>query len=287
MRTIEVARNVLKVGAGSEDKIRRAHRGSRTEDKIRRAYRGQDPPCRMEALRWHPDKNPGDTEAATVSFQHVQAAFLALRENDAESCNENVFDWEGRERLRRALQKVDWAQLARDIKAIDARAREDIEATIATLPLRPTWQRVPSVSRPGKISYQHLRTGVKQSAFPTQEPTAKKIAEHARAAATTARAAAARAAATAAAARATAAAALARAGAAAVARTAETAAETATAARAASTASWLKWRWLALGRRFERTTSSTRQGIGEGHVAANSAGRLCWLWRGRGRAVTV
>ena len=173
---------MLKVGAGSEDKIRRAHRGSRTEDKIRRAYRGQDPPCRGEALRWHPDKNPGDTEAATVSFQHVQAAFIALRENDAESCNENVFDWEGRERLRRALQKVDWAQLARDIKAIDARAREDIEATIATLPLRPTWQRVPSVSRPGKISYQHLRTGVKQSAFPTQEPTAERIAEYARAA---------------------------------------------------------------------------------------------------------
>ena len=61
--------------------------------------------------------------------------------------------------------------------------QEDQEATLATFPLPPTWQRVPRVSRPGKIFLpQHLRTGMKQSAFPTQEPTAERIAEYARAA---------------------------------------------------------------------------------------------------------
>ena len=61
--------------------------------------------------------------------------------------------------------------------------QEDQEATLATFPLPPTWQRVPRVSRPGKIFLpQHLRTGMKQSAFPTREPTAERIAEYARAA---------------------------------------------------------------------------------------------------------
>ena len=101
MRTLE-ARNVLKVGAGA------------SEDEIRRAYR-------REALRWHPDKNPGDTEAATVSFQHVQAAFLALRKNDAESCKENAFDSERRERRRKACAKVDWAKMREDSQSETSR----------------------------------------------------------------------------------------------------------------------------------------------------------------------
>ena len=180
---------MLKVGAGSEDKIRRAHRGSR-EDKIRRAYRGQDPPCGREALRWHPDKNPGDTEAATVSFQQVQTAFVALQENDAESCKENL-----REGLRRGMQKRGYVpgELRRKFAEMDARTAALIsadkekreaeseafhEAFEATLPLHPNWKRVPSVTRPGKISYRHLRTGVKQTAFPMQEPTAEQIAQH-------------------------------------------------------------------------------------------------------------
>ena len=62
MRTTE-AHNVLKVEKGA------------SQDEIRRAYR-------REALRWHPDKNMGNTEAAARSFQHVQEAVLALRENN-------------------------------------------------------------------------------------------------------------------------------------------------------------------------------------------------------------
>ena len=65
-----------------------------SQDEIRRAYR-------REALRWHPDKNMGNTEAAARSFQHVQEAVLALRENDGESCKEN---------LRSRRRKVDWAK---------------------------------------------------------------------------------------------------------------------------------------------------------------------------------
>ena len=85
MRTTE-ARNVLKVEKGA------------SQDEIRRAYR-------REALRWHPDKNMGNTEAATRSFQHVQEAVLALRENDGESCKEN---------LRSRQRNVDWAKFDRD-----------------------------------------------------------------------------------------------------------------------------------------------------------------------------
>ena len=70
MRTTE-AHNVLKVEKGA------------SQDEIRRA-------CRREALRWHPDKNMGNTEAAARSFQHVQEAVLALRENNGESCKENL-----------------------------------------------------------------------------------------------------------------------------------------------------------------------------------------------------
>ena len=169
MRATE-ARDVLKVGAGA------------SEDEIRRAYR-------REALRWHPDKNPGDTEAATVSFQHVQTAFVALQENDAESCKENL-----RENLRRAMQKrgafsTQKGELRRKFAEMDARFLAEAEkrkaeseafreALEATLPLPPNWKRVPSVTRPGKISYRHLRTGVKQTAFPMQEPTAEQIAQH-------------------------------------------------------------------------------------------------------------
>merc|ERR1740139_360013 len=43
-----------------------------SQDEIRRAYR-------RAALRWHPDKNPGDTEAATMRFRQVHAAYLALQ----------------------------------------------------------------------------------------------------------------------------------------------------------------------------------------------------------------
>ena len=159
---------MLKIGAGA------------SEDEIRRAYR-------REALRWHPDKNPGDTEAATVSFQHVQTAFVALQENDAESCKENL-----RESLGRGMQKrgvTQKGELRRKFAEMDARflAEEEKreaeseafhEAFEATLPLHPNWKRVPSVTRPGKISYRHLRTGVKQTAFPMQEPTAEQIAQH-------------------------------------------------------------------------------------------------------------
>ena len=163
---------MLKIGAGA------------SEDEIRRAYR-------REALRWHPDKNPGDTEAATVSFQHVQTAFVALQENDAESCKENL-----RESLGRGMQKrgvTQKGELRRKFAEMDARTAALIsadkekreaeseafhEAFEATLPLHPNWKRVPSVTRPGKISYRHLRTGVKQTAFPMQEPTAEQIAQH-------------------------------------------------------------------------------------------------------------
>ena len=45
-------------------------------------------------------------------------------------------------------------------------------------PLPPAWQRVPSRSRPGEFSYQHLRTGLKQTKFPESEPSVAEIAEH-------------------------------------------------------------------------------------------------------------
>ena len=60
MRDTE-ARRVLAVGADA------------SQDEIRRAYR-------RAALRWHPDKNTGDTEAATMRFRQVRAAYLALQE---------------------------------------------------------------------------------------------------------------------------------------------------------------------------------------------------------------
>ena len=62
-----------------------------------------------------------DTEAAAVSFQHVQAAFLALRKNDAESCKENAFDSERRERRRKACAKVDWAKMREDSQSETSR----------------------------------------------------------------------------------------------------------------------------------------------------------------------
>ena len=60
MRVAE-ARGVLEVGAHA------------SQDEIRKAYR-------RAALRWHPDKNPGNTEAATMRFRQVHAAYLALQE---------------------------------------------------------------------------------------------------------------------------------------------------------------------------------------------------------------
>lgn len=60
MRAAE-ARGVLEVGAHA------------SQDEIRKAYR-------RAALRWHPDKNPGNTEAATMQFRQVHAAYLALQE---------------------------------------------------------------------------------------------------------------------------------------------------------------------------------------------------------------
>ena len=107
MRTTE-ARNVLKVEKGA------------SQDEIRRAYR-------REALRWHPDKNMGNTEAATRSFQHVQEAVLALRENDGESCKEN---------LRSRRRNVDWAKFheeweegkERRMEAMHAHNREQMQA---------------------------------------------------------------------------------------------------------------------------------------------------------------
>ena len=212
MRTTE-ARNVLKVEPGA------------SQDEIRRAYR-------REALRWHPDKNMGNTEAAARSFQHVQEAVLALRENDGESCKENLRS-RLQENLRSRLRNVDWTKFheegkERRMEAVHAQEQERMQAACQRVrdgvhtPLRmlSTWQRVPSISRPGKISYQHIRTGVKQSNFPTRsEPTAEEIAEH-----------------------------LARAAAASASGRPRAAARAAPAsAEVASTASWPKWRWL--GRR--------------------------------------
>ena len=44
-----------------------------SQDEIRKAYR-------RAALRWHPDKNQGNTEAATMRFRQVHAAYLTLQE---------------------------------------------------------------------------------------------------------------------------------------------------------------------------------------------------------------
>ena len=60
MRDAE-ARGVLEVGTHA------------SQDEIRKAYR-------RAALRWHPDKNPGNTEVATMRFRQVHAAYLALQE---------------------------------------------------------------------------------------------------------------------------------------------------------------------------------------------------------------
>ena len=48
----------------------------------------------------------------------------------------------------------------------------------AERPLLPSWVRVPSRSRPGEFSYQHLITGLKQTKFPESEPSAAEIDEH-------------------------------------------------------------------------------------------------------------
>ena len=191
-----------------------------SQDEIRRAYR-------REALRWHPDKNMGNTEAAARSFQHVQEAVLALRENDGESCKENLrsrlrnVDWtkfheEGKERRMEAVH----ALMQEQMQAACQRVRDGVHTPLPIDRMLSNWQRVPSISRPGKISYQHIRTGVKQSDFPMRsEPTAEQIAEH-----------------------------LARAAAASASGRPRAAARAAPAsAEVASTASWPKWRWL--GRR--------------------------------------
>ena len=60
MRAAE-ARRVLEVGTHA------------SQDEIRKAYR-------QAALRWHPDKNPGNSEAATMRFRQVHAAYLTLQE---------------------------------------------------------------------------------------------------------------------------------------------------------------------------------------------------------------
>ena len=60
MRAAE-ARRVLEVGTHA------------SQDEIRKAYR-------RAALRWHPDKNQGNTEAATMRFRQVHAAYLTLQE---------------------------------------------------------------------------------------------------------------------------------------------------------------------------------------------------------------
>ena len=48
----------------------------------------------------------------------------------------------------------------------------------AERPLLPSWVRVPSRSRPGEFSYQHLITGLKQTKFPESEPSVAEIDEH-------------------------------------------------------------------------------------------------------------
>ena len=50
----------------------------------------------------------------------------------------------------------------------------------AERPLPPSWVRVPSRSRPGEFSYQHLITGLKQTKFPESEPSAAEVAEQGR-----------------------------------------------------------------------------------------------------------
>ena len=44
--------------------------------------------------------------------------------------------------------------------------------------LPSSWKRVPSKSRPGQFSYQHLPTGLKQTRFPTSEPSSEEVAAH-------------------------------------------------------------------------------------------------------------
>ena len=141
------ARNVLKVAPGA------------SEEEIRRAYR-------REALRCHPDKNPGHTQAATVSFQHVQTAFVVLQQNDAESRKENI----DREKLGRDLNRhLERAKAS--LEVLLAMQRAEDEAFLA----KTHWKRVPSRSRPGEFSYEH-RSGFRQGAYPSQEPTVREIA---------------------------------------------------------------------------------------------------------------
>jgi hypothetical protein len=49
---------------------------------------------------------------------------------------------------------------------------------IGGVELSSAWKLVPSSSRPGKLSYLHKASGLKQTNKPTREPTAKEIELH-------------------------------------------------------------------------------------------------------------
>ena len=132
-----------------------------SEEEIRRAYR-------REALRCHPDKNPDHTEAATVSFQHVQTAFVMLLENDAESCKENIREEPG----ALVRENIESAKAFEEMWAFYKQQAAKKEAFLG----KNHWKCVPSRSRPGEFSYEH-RSGLRQRAFPSQEPTARDIAD--------------------------------------------------------------------------------------------------------------
>ena len=172
------ARNVLKVATGA------------SKEDIHRAYR-------REALRCHPDKNPGHIEAATVSFQHVQTAFVVLQGNDDESCKENIRerakasqgnDAESckeniRERAKASFEAaggpnmslretIELAKAVLEESALNRQKAAEKEAFLA----KNHWKRVPSRSRPGEFYYEHW-SGLTQRAFPSFEPTARDIAD--------------------------------------------------------------------------------------------------------------
>lgn len=67
-----------------------------TEDDIRKGYRRQ-------ALRWHPDKNPNNKEAAEERFKLVSEAYEVLSNKD----KRNIYDRYGKEGLSASPRRED------------------------------------------------------------------------------------------------------------------------------------------------------------------------------------
>ena len=75
-----------------------------------------------------------------------------------------------REELRRDLNRhLERAKASLEVLLAMQRAKD--EAFLA----KTHWKRVPSRSRPGEFSYEH-RSGFRQGAYPSQEPTVREIA---------------------------------------------------------------------------------------------------------------